>query len=624
MTGTDVLPYGTAASAALERAPANPEWYADADAARYGTPDRMLSDKMPTLVKGAGYARPGGNRPLDDDDEVFRRSMRAETAFRKAIKQGIESPDQVIKSLSPEFAGQFGGFMSMSPQNQAMSTLVGQLNTQLSDALGKSITLTSPLSSGFVPFDLVAPSSLIYPVYSPIRNKLARTPGQGTVRQRKVVTGVSGSQTGPSGGKFVRLAIPELVQSGGSISGASNAVNWPLNLPGTGTQDAVDLKVPYRFWGLSENLSWLAQFSGQGFEDISALANLLLLQEFMLNEEAAHLAATSIALSAPGTPTLTARAANSGETGLSGVTTNVFCQVTANTFFGETAASTGGSVAAANGQVVDVQIAPVAGAQWYNLYVTTGASAGTYHLQAPNVGGVYYTLQGAVNTTAASPPGSDTGTSSGNDQEGLTAVLSGHSATGGGSAIYPANWQAGFFAQNTADTLKTSVLNNAFQQLWDGTGNSYGAYRADPAEIIGEGGDIMRLSNDVVQQGSANNYRLFVEQSEVPGVRVGAAVSEYQNPITRNVVRIVVHPWTPQGSVYLMSYTMPFAWSNVSNVVEMVCVQDYLSISWPVIDASFRYSLFLYGSLVVNAPFYCGLVQGLQKTDRSGTIGTWS
>lgn len=27
------------------------------------------------------------------------------------------------------------------------------------------------------------------------------------------------------------------------------------------------------------------------------------------------------------------------------------------------------------------------------------------------------------------------------------------------------------------------------------------------------------------------------------------------------------------------------------------------SISWPVIDASFRYSMFMYGALVVNAPF---------------------
>lgn len=377
-------------------------------------------------------------------------------------------------------------------------------------------------------------------------------------------------------------------------------------------------------WGLSENLSWLAQFSGQGFEDISALANLLLLQEFMLNEEASHLAATSIALTAPSAPTLTARAANSGETALSGITTNVFVEVTANTFFGETAAGSGTSVAWSSGQVVDVQISPVAGAQWYNLYVTTGASAGTYYRMAANVGGLYYTLQGALTVSGTAAPSSDSGTYNANDQEGLTAVLSGHSATGGGSAIYPSNWQAGYFSQNTADTLKTSVLNNAFQQLWDGTGNTYGAFRADPAEIIAEGGDIMRLSNDIVQQGTATNYRLFVEQSEVPGVRLGAAVSEFQNPITRNVVKVVVHPWTPQGTVYLMSYTMPFAWSNVSNVVEFVAVQDYLSISWPVIDASFRYSMFLYGSLVVNSPFYCGLIQGIQKTDRSGTVGTWS
>jgi hypothetical protein len=34
--------------------------------------------------------------------------------------------------------------------------------------------------------------------------------------------------------------------------------------------------------------------------------------------------------------------------------------------------------------------------------------------------------------------------------------------------------------------------------------------------------------------------------------------------------------------------------------------------------------MFLYGALVINAPFYMGLVQGLQKTDRSGTVGTWS
>jgi hypothetical protein len=68
------------------------------------------------------------------------------------------------------------------------------------------------------------------------------------------------------------------VQSGGSLSSTA----WPLNLPPSGSQTEVDLNIPYRFFGLTESLSWLAQFAGQGFEDISALANLILLQEMMM------------------------------------------------------------------------------------------------------------------------------------------------------------------------------------------------------------------------------------------------------------------------------------------------------------------------------------------------------
>lgn len=87
-------------------------------------------------------------------------------------------------------------------------------------------------------------------------------------------TGISGSQTGGQG--VVDISIDELVTSGGSFS------SWPLNLPPSGNQTEVTLNVPYRFFGITEQLSWLAQFSGQGFEDVSALANLILLQEMML------------------------------------------------------------------------------------------------------------------------------------------------------------------------------------------------------------------------------------------------------------------------------------------------------------------------------------------------------
>lgn len=95
-------------------------------------------------------------------------------------------------------------------------------------------------------------------------------------RQVRGILGVSGSQTGGQG--IIDISIPELVESGGSLANTS----WPLNIPKSGSQTQYALNVPYRFFGLSESLSWLAQFMGQGFEDLSGLANLVLLQEFMM------------------------------------------------------------------------------------------------------------------------------------------------------------------------------------------------------------------------------------------------------------------------------------------------------------------------------------------------------
>ena len=89
--------------------------------------------------------------------------------------------------------------------------------------------------------------------------------------------GISGSQTGGQG--VIDISVPELV--GGTL-GNTGGSGWPLNLPQSGKQTEYKLNVPYRFFGLSEALSWLAQFEGQGFEDLSALANLVLLQEMML------------------------------------------------------------------------------------------------------------------------------------------------------------------------------------------------------------------------------------------------------------------------------------------------------------------------------------------------------
>ena len=70
--------------------------------------------------------------------------------------------------------------------------------------------------------------------------------------------------------------MPELVTAGNTFGA------WPLNLPPAVSEQFVTLNVPYRFFGVTEQLSVLAQWAGQGFEDLSALANLILLQAAMM------------------------------------------------------------------------------------------------------------------------------------------------------------------------------------------------------------------------------------------------------------------------------------------------------------------------------------------------------
>lgn len=576
------------------------------------------------MVKGEGFASIGGNKPLKGRGKIFDKSMRLSKALRKsaeASNPAKANPADVMKGWSPDFLAEsnFQAALSAAPQNQAMAGFVGQLNQILSAELGKTISLTSPLTTGLVPYDLVAPSRLIYPVFSPMRNKLPRTAGQGTSRKVKVLTGISGSHTG--GTSVLDWSIPEF-PGGGSFS------NWPNQLPGTGSQTAVDVSIPYKFFGLTEALSWLAQFSGQGFEDISALANLVLLQEAMLAEEHMLLEGANTVAATPGTPTLAARSAATGETALTGVTNgqNVYVVVTGVNFFGETVASSVASIAWATGQVIDVTISPSNGSAVYNIYASTGTTQGTNHLFTSGVGGHKFTLQGAMPTGGATPPSADTGSGSTNRYDGLMTLLTGRTASG----TYPTSgYKGGYINQAVGGQLTNAVFQDAFAGLWNNSStlntSDSGGFRADPQEIILEGLDASNYAANVLSQsaGGQQAYQLFITQDQTGDIRTGAAISQIQNSITRSLVKLVVHPWLQQGNAFVMSYNLPQSVQNVGNAWEVTNVQDYVSITWPVIDVTFRYSIFLYGTLVGIAPQYSGILQGIQK---SGTAagGNWT
>lgn len=323
-------------------------------------------------------------------------------------------------------------------------------------------------------------------------------------------------------------------------------------------------------------------------------------------EEYQLIAGSSTSLAAPAAPTCTVRAAQSNETAFNTTITTV--KVSAVNYFGTTAVSSTTSVTVASGQVVDVTIAPSTGSMQYNIY----GNDGSHDYLFATCGGVKYTLQGFSTLPAQiTAPAADTGTGKGTRLEGVVPTLSGLSAGG----VYPTGWMGGYYNGNVGLHLNYNTVYIALKALWDSTSNSPGAFKADPAEIISSGSDLTNLSQDVISQGSATNYELFITQGDVGNVTVGAAVSQFQNPLTRSIMKLVVHPWYPQGNATMLSYQLPQTYTNVANAWEVSCVQDYVSIAWPVIDATFRYSLFAFLNLVSHAPMYSAQLGGLQNAD---------
>lgn len=293
-----------------------------------------------------------------------------------------------------------------------------------------------------------------------------------------------------------------------------------------------------------------------------------MLQEMMLGEEFMLIAGSATSLPTPAAPAVTVRAAQSNESAFNTTITTI--KVSAVNFYGQTAVSATASVTVASGDVVDVTISPVTGALQYNIY----GNDGTHDYLLATCGGVKYTLQGSTLPATTTAPTADTGTGKGTRMEGIIPVLSGLSQGG----VYPEGWQGGYYNNNVAQHLNYNTVYTVAKALWDSTSNNPGAFKADPAEIISSGSDLTNLSQDVISQGSATNYQLFISQGEVGNTTVGAAVSQFQNPLTRSIMKMVVHPWYPQGNATLLSYQLPQTYTNVGNAWEVSCVQDYMSI----------------------------------------------
>ena len=481
---------------------------------------------------------------------------------------------------------------SLQAQVQASREIVKDIT------IGDGLTTGSPIGTGLVPFDLEAPAKYLAPRPTPLRNKLPREKGQGTSRRFKRITGITGSGTGGVG--VFHPGISETTQNNFAPSGASNALY--LNRGAKITYAGDDKVVPYFEFGVSDSVSFAAQYAGQGFQDVRALSAQSLLYSSMLLEErmllmgrGSNASYFSGALSAPSI-TITLRAPVAGETAISGAGTNIYVKATSDAGdFGQSVLSSVASVAASAGTVADVKItSAVTGALGYRVYSGTGSSqpADSALFLDGRTGSLTYTMQGAFPTTIAATTAASDSSAYANGYDGIMPIVTG--STSG----YTKNINGSFNATSPGSEFQT-----AFASLYD-------SVKADPDEILFNGTDRKNLS-ELLKNSSSNNYRLTLTQDEIGNAVMGSVITAIQNEVTGKVVPMTVHPWMPQGNTAILSYTLPIPDSQVSNVWSVVNVQDYMGINWPVIDFQYQISSYFQGTFLCYAPGWNGSVTGI-------------
>lgn len=560
----------------------------------------------PSLCDTNGNLKPG---KLADRHEQVVKAMTA--AVSEGVSGGVMTIPQdnglpLVKSRKTyqrelNQAMQGSGNVSKSLGDPAAVRLQEFLDGPSATALSKEWSLSTPINSGLVPYDLEAPAKLIWPRPTPLRNSIPRVKGQGASRKFKVITGVSNSQTG--GQTTLQPGINESTTNTGP--GGLAYVRPPYI-----SYAGIDVSQNYVSYGLSDSVSFQAEFQGAGFDDIRSLSATSLLYSTMLVEERLILYGRGTTgngyTGALGTPigcSISAVSASLAPAGVSTLTSGspfVIVAADAGDLLGTNGytmhqgpTTTAASVAVTSGQAIQVTVTTdVPGALGYNLFVAS-VQAGPY----------YYAGRTGFNTgyITSQPSSGPTTTSGATDQSAISTNFDGMLTNLAASASYVKRLNAPFSTTNPGSEYQA-----AFASLYEAT-------KADPDQIIINGFDRLQLSNALLSGPTTNAYRVFIDSStDSSAVKVGAVVQTILNEVTGTAVDIMVHPWIPQGNSIVRSTTLPMPDSNISETFAMSVVQDYCQFQWPAVQFTWDSSTLVIGTLCSYAPTYSALLQGIQ------------
>lgn len=469
------------------------------------------------------------------------------------------------------------------------------------DVIAKTINT----GTGLTAYDLQAPAKNLYPVATPIRNRLPRVGGgTGTATNWKVVQAILGSGFDAMGW------IPEGQRSGAMSYTTANKAASYMTL---GEEDAITRE---------------AINAAKGFEEAKARMVLRLLQKMMLKEENALLFGNaSLALGTCPTPSLSA--SGSGAT-LPAATYSVICvpltfegiqmhtvasgitqSKTITGQDGKTYTLNGGagqkSAAATQavtlGQTLFCSVTPVRGAAGYAWYVGV---AGSEKLE----------LITTINSAAFSAPLAGTGQLA----SALTASDNSTNTLGfDGLATWALNSGSGAYykalATGTAGTgtKLTSGGQGNINELDDMLLSMWNNYQVSPSVIYVNAQQAKDITNKILSTGSAPLLRYNTDGGEGFGFVGNGVIESYFNPFALDGGRkipIKIHPKLPQGTILGWAEDLPAQYqsSEVPQVAEVKTRADYYQIDWPLRTRQDEVGVYAEEVLAVYAPFAMGVI----------------
>jgi hypothetical protein len=473
-------------------------------------------------------------------------------------------------------------------------------------------------ATGLVSYDLQAPSKNLFPVLTPLRNKIPRVGAAGgTATNWKAVTAVNTAKLQPF--------VPEGVRQGVLTTAVS------------------DKSAAYRSYGLEDNVTFEADLAAKNLEDVRATTAQRLLWATMIQEELAILGANGTNGVALGTPAnlalvpvvsggailddaggykvrvvaLTLFGKEASAVTLAGVPQVVSVTSADGTVFtyngGSSLPSAEVTSAAVAGTVADtssikMSCDAIPGAVAYAWYAAAHDAAGGPILQGITTINSFLWTTPKAGTQAVSAITADCSKSS----ISFEGILAQAYASGSGAYIKTmATGTPGVGTPLTASGRGTiTEIDTMIQYMYDN-------YKIVPDEIFVSAQEINNMGSKMFG-GTVNGnlrYTVNVDGGGDNGNQLIAGISSILYPnllgLGRKTIPITVHPNMPSGTLVAPTYSLPYPINGVPNVMEMKMRRDYYQIEWPQRTRKYESGVYADGALVHYFPPSVGIIHNI-------------